>query len=87
MTTLHQGKWFAEHRNFIGTAVESEEILNDILVHAHTTGYGSGGLRVWNESAMRSWMRALKTTEGETAPLKKKFSYPEQIFWISSSFV
>ena len=78
--TVHQGPWFAEHSNFIGTVVESEEILVDILVHAHTTGCGSGGLRVWNESAMMIWMRALMTTEGETVPLTKKFSYPERIF-------
>ena len=58
MNTVQQGPWFAERSNFIVTVVKSGEILLHILVRVFTMGDGSGGLRVWNESPMMSWMGA-----------------------------
>ena len=45
------------------------------MVRAYTTGNGSGELSVWNVLPMMSRIMALMTTEEETVPMSKMFSY------------
>ena len=90
MNTVQQGPWFDEHSNFIRTVVKGEEILLRILVRVFTMGDGSGGLRVWNESPMMSWMGAFVDNAGRDSADGEKVIVslqptPERIFWIFSS--
>ena len=52
------------HGKIIRTVVKSEEFLLHILVRVFTMGDGSGGLRVWNETPMMSWMGAFVDNAG-----------------------
>ena len=80
------------HGKIFSTVVRSLENLLDILVRAYTMGGGSSGPRVWNESPMMSWMRALMTMEEDTVAMAKNLLHfcnqlENELFWMFSSII